>query len=861
MSELPWENKKIAEIMSSVDDEVDTSADISEKKNSSTPPIPDILASAFADIPMEEAKIEIPEPSSDAGAGLIPEASTPFGDLPDLSALDQIKSEDTKSNSENISLPSAIPPFMNCPDISVISDDKGKIAPDLSQSLFNPDLSGMNRDPPVANAANSRNSDNKRSPPPLFELFNPETAGTEHLEDLETPVPNLQESEQNAPSSLGDALANGANPAVASNPFEPGPVAASPPFAADPGAVPNPFEPGPASASPPFDVNPGAASNPFDAGHVASVNPFESTSTAEANPFAGSPAPGANPFGEALHSNEQISPNDSSSTKESSKSSVNVAAFKKNMEGISVLARGFIKNLTKGKSLIERVEDMKGDTISDESSYNSSGDSSSAQSSFENESGSSVNPANSSFVNHFSSPGETLEKATNNAQLNPFEVEMGSAPVEDIRKVTPIDDPIMELDEKYSIADLVSSDSVLNTASAVNPDVLSADPELVKITPVDDSVVNAVDNAMDNAMDNNISPDSVLPDSKPDMGMAGEGNAEIENDINILKDNIGGMGLQVSSVRAEVDTLSSKFSDMDMTLSSLVKANEELLSQDKVKVAEIETNIGIVAQKLSDFESNLLAIESGNSSVSSDLSRMEDDISGLVNSYTALLAQLHESLQEKKSKFSQVDEISAKLDLLASNIVSIEKSNEDARSTSMEFSRSISSLIDNMGNLSSEFQDFRQRSKQKDVAMLEKITSSTEYVESELKKLGARSYKGFGQNVHLSNIVKNSGNMKLCMEWLEFLMELVGRNNLPDILSYYEELGWITDKVRMELLHYAEGIDFYMEKPDWKLTPDDHVKSIWFIESLAGMKVDKNRLSVIERDIEKVKKGSEIYGI
>jgi archaellum component FlaD/FlaE len=62
-------------------------------------------------------------------------------------------------------------------------------------------------------------------------------------------------------------------------------------------------------------------------------------------------------------------------------------------------------------------------------------------------------------------------------------------------------------------------------------------------------------------------------------------------------------------------------------------------------------------------------------------------------------------------------------------------------------------------------------------------------------------------------------------------------------------------------MRYAEGIDYYLEKPDWKLNPDEHVKSIWFIEKLAGVKVDKNRLSIIERDIERVKKGTEIYGI
>jgi archaellum component FlaD/FlaE len=218
-------------------------------------------------------------------------------------------------------------------------------------------------------------------------------------------------------------------------------------------------------------------------------------------------------------------------------------------------------------------------------------------------------------------------------------------------------------------------------------------------------------------------------------------------------------------------------------------------------------------------------------------------------------------LQENEAKFAILAELSSKIDAFAPRVELIEKMQEESKSTSKEFSRSMSSMVDNLGKVSSEFQEFRQESEEKNTAVLEKINSLTEYMESELKKLGARSYKGFGQNVHLSNIVKNSSNMKLCMEWLEFLMELVGRNNLPDILSYYEELGWITEKVRMELLHYAEGIDFYMEKPDWKLTPDDHVKSIWFIESLAGMKVDKNRLSVIERDIEKVKKGSEIYGI
>jgi archaellum component FlaD/FlaE len=335
----------------------------------------------------------------------------------------------------------------------------------------------------------------------------------------------------------------------------------------------------------------------------------------------------------------------------------------------------------------------------------------------------------------------------------------------------------------------------------------------------------------------------------------------LEDDLGGLKNSLDDMTLQFSSMHSEVEEFSNKISEITEAVASAVSSSENILSQSNLRFDDVDGKVLQVENKISEFDSSIAVLQSDNTSMKTDLSQIEENISELVGSYTALLAQLHESLQENESKFTILAELSSRIDAFGPRVELIEKMQEESKSTSKEFSRSMSSMLDNLGKVSSEFQVFRQESEDKNNAVLEKIDSLTEYMESELKKLGARSYKGFGQNVHLSNIVKNSSNMKLCMEWLEFLMELVGRNNLPDILSYYEELGWITEKVRMELLHYAEGIDFYMEKPDWKLTPDDHVKSIWFIESLAGMKVDKNRLSVIERDIEKVKKGSEIYGI
>ena len=88
-------------------------------------------------------------------------------------------------------------------------------------------------------------------------------------------------------------------------------------------------------------------------------------------------------------------------------------------------------------------------------------------------------------------------------------------------------------------------------------------------------------------------------------------------------------------------------------------------------------------------------------------------------------------------------------------------------------------------------------------------------------------------------------------------MEKVGRNNLINVLEYYVEIGWISEDVSSKMMAYASGIDYYVERPTWKLLPEDHTKSLLFIEQLGGRKVDKNLLSKLERDVDKVIRGSE----
>lgn len=115
------------------------------------------------------------------------------------------------------------------------------------------------------------------------------------------------------------------------------------------------------------------------------------------------------------------------------------------------------------------------------------------------------------------------------------------------------------------------------------------------------------------------------------------------------------------------------------------------------------------------------------------------------------------------------------------------------------------------------------------------------------------------QEVKLSFIDSSSESSIILLNWIQFLMEKVGRNNLPDILEYYVDIGWISEEVSSVMMDYASGIDYYVERPTWKLLPEDHTKSLMFIEQLRGKKIDKNLISKLERNLDKIIHSSEIF--
>jgi len=86
---------------------------------------------------------------------------------------------------------------------------------------------------------------------------------------------------------------------------------------------------------------------------------------------------------------------------------------------------------------------------------------------------------------------------------------------------------------------------------------------------------------------------------------------------------------------------------------------------------------------------------------------------------------------------------------------------------------------------------------------------------------------------------------KTLSKWLMFMLERVGHNNLPRLLDYYENLGWISMDVTDKLIDLAETQKQRYVGPSWTLSAEEHRISMLYIEKLHGKPVEISLLSTI----------------
>ncbi|MEM4367541.1 MAG: FlaD/FlaE family flagellar protein [Candidatus Anstonellales archaeon] len=118
----------------------------------------------------------------------------------------------------------------------------------------------------------------------------------------------------------------------------------------------------------------------------------------------------------------------------------------------------------------------------------------------------------------------------------------------------------------------------------------------------------------------------------------------------------------------------------------------------------------------------------------------------------------------------------------------------------------------------------------------------------------------------LTYIKKDPFSMAVLMRWIEFMLKKVGNEKLSDLLDYYLDIGWISEEVVLQVLTYAKGMEVHVEKGARKrLTPEDHFKTLLFIEKMRGTPIDRLTLTKMERELSLLTKKSEdyddVYGI
>ena len=79
----------------------------------------------------------------------------------------------------------------------------------------------------------------------------------------------------------------------------------------------------------------------------------------------------------------------------------------------------------------------------------------------------------------------------------------------------------------------------------------------------------------------------------------------------------------------------------------------------------------------------------------------------------------------------------------------------------------------------------------------------------------------------------------LVLNWADMLLKSAPtRDALADILGYYQNIGWIGDPARDQLLAYADGLAFQpagAEGRDWRANADLHEKSLLYVEKLRAL--------------------------
>lgn len=94
----------------------------------------------------------------------------------------------------------------------------------------------------------------------------------------------------------------------------------------------------------------------------------------------------------------------------------------------------------------------------------------------------------------------------------------------------------------------------------------------------------------------------------------------------------------------------------------------------------------------------------------------------------------------------------------------------------------------------------------------------------------------------------------LMLEWVDEMLDRVGRANLLDLLEYYQGLGWLGPEMKDRVTRVAVGVDGPSEgrQDDWRGDVDLHRRSLITMERLRGNDVTAAEVENLQMSIERL---------
>lgn len=341
----------------------------------------------------------------------------------------------------------------------------------------------------------------------------------------------------------------------------------------------------------------------------------------------------------------------------------------------------------------------------------------------------------------------------------------------------------------------------------------------------------------------------------------------------------------IEQLRKAPEEISKKIEEVVSAKTEMIKANSEAVKNLESQINKIDQSIGSSKKDTEDFKNRLNKIDE----TVLELLSLYEVVSSTVNPFIGdknnpmneKIAEIEKKMNELGTKnpelpLNLIEDMENKFKGLESNIEELKKTVESKAIDENALVEKVTLMVveqikpqsrqkpiyGGMPQQSYQVQQqphqVQQRSSDMQVPQAQQQSSNQQPAHSATAQQAVSQYfeEEEGQGVRLSYLDNRPETSIILLNWIEFLMEKVGRNNLFDVLEYYMEIGWISEDVSSRMMAYASGIDYFVERPSWKLLPEDHTKSLLFIEQLRGKKVDKMLFSRLERDVDKIIRSS-----